>query len=247
MRIKKGFTLAEILIVLMVIGALATMTIPSLMKGVTEAQWKTAYRKAFNAIVNLTTMEKLSGNLPARATVANANRLFDTLASSLSVKGYVNATAAKGDGTIVADADSYKTSINDTALNTQQRHLNWIVTDDNIAYLVRLGSKDASKNCGTKIAITDNQKDQKQATQLTDLSATTAVTDKMDGEACFVIYVDTNGLGAGPNTTITNYVAKDARMGAITDDIFPIYVGIDGATAGSQATTYTGRIVSDLK
>ena len=45
MRIKKGFTLAEILIVLMVIGVIATMTIPSLMKGVAEAQYKAAYKK----------------------------------------------------------------------------------------------------------------------------------------------------------------------------------------------------------
>ena len=47
MRIKKGFTLAEILIVLMVIGIIATMTIPGLMKGVQEAQYKTAYKKAY--------------------------------------------------------------------------------------------------------------------------------------------------------------------------------------------------------
>ena len=45
MRIKKGFTLAEILIVLMVIGVIATMTVPSLMKGVNEATYKTAYKK----------------------------------------------------------------------------------------------------------------------------------------------------------------------------------------------------------
>ena len=44
MRIKKGFTLAEILIVLMVIGAIATITVPSIIKGVKEAQIKTAYK-----------------------------------------------------------------------------------------------------------------------------------------------------------------------------------------------------------
>ena len=44
-----GFTLAEILIVLMVIGIIATMTIPGLMKGVQEAQYKTAYKKAYFA------------------------------------------------------------------------------------------------------------------------------------------------------------------------------------------------------
>ena len=47
MRIKKGFTLAEILIVLMVIGVIATMTIPSVMKGVVDAQIKTGYKRRY--------------------------------------------------------------------------------------------------------------------------------------------------------------------------------------------------------
>ena len=50
MRLKKGFTLAEILIVLMVIGVIATLTVPTMMKGVTEAQLKTSYKKAYNTI-----------------------------------------------------------------------------------------------------------------------------------------------------------------------------------------------------
>ena len=65
MRLKKGFTLAEILIVLMVIGVVATMTIPSLMRGVQDAQFKTAYKKAFNAVVNIAAMESISGNFVA--------------------------------------------------------------------------------------------------------------------------------------------------------------------------------------
>ena len=56
MRFKKGFTLAEILIVLMVIGVIATMTVPSMMKGVQEAQYKTGFKKAYNTITNLYAM-----------------------------------------------------------------------------------------------------------------------------------------------------------------------------------------------
>ena len=90
MRIKKGFTLAEVLIVLMVIGAIATMTIPSLMKGVTETQWKTAYKKAYNAVINLTAMERIAGSLPSTADATGVGLMFQSLQSNLSAKDYTS-------------------------------------------------------------------------------------------------------------------------------------------------------------
>lgn len=43
-----GFTLAEVLITLGIIGIVAAITIPTLMNNIQEAQYKTAYRKAFS-------------------------------------------------------------------------------------------------------------------------------------------------------------------------------------------------------
>ena len=86
MRVKKGFTLAEILIVLMVIGVIATMTVPSLMKGVNEAQFKTAYKKAFNAVTNIAAVEKISGQLPTSNSLTSAKNFFASLNANLSVK-----------------------------------------------------------------------------------------------------------------------------------------------------------------
>ena len=44
---KKGFTLAEILVTLGIIGVIASMTIPNLVQDIQESQWKIAYKKAF--------------------------------------------------------------------------------------------------------------------------------------------------------------------------------------------------------
>lgn len=48
LRNKKGFTLAEVLITLGIIGVVATFTIPVLMNSIQDAQFKTAYKKAFS-------------------------------------------------------------------------------------------------------------------------------------------------------------------------------------------------------
>ena len=47
---KKGFTLAEVLITLTIIGVVATLTLPSLMSNTTEQQAITAFRKVMNTL-----------------------------------------------------------------------------------------------------------------------------------------------------------------------------------------------------
>lgn len=44
----EGFTLAEVLITLSIIGVVASMTIPILMNQIQDAQFKTAYKKAYS-------------------------------------------------------------------------------------------------------------------------------------------------------------------------------------------------------
>ena len=45
---KNGFTLAEVLITLSIIGVVATMTLPALMTNVQEQQARTGIKKAIN-------------------------------------------------------------------------------------------------------------------------------------------------------------------------------------------------------
>ena len=49
---KKGFTLAEVLVTLLVIGVIAALTIPQLINSTEERQYKTAYKKAVSTIAN---------------------------------------------------------------------------------------------------------------------------------------------------------------------------------------------------
>ena len=259
MRLKKGFTLAEILIVLMVIGVIATMTIPSLMKGVNESQIKTGYKKALNTIVNLTAMERISGQLPTVASGADALRLFESLNSNLSVREYATIEKSDIDSGSILDSNGYSTkiTITDDSGNSQiygagdnnaatastistGGALPWIVTEDNLAYSVTLLGTTTNKRCSTKLEINGAE------------SQTAAAT-----VSCAVIVVDVNGLSKGPNHfdaqvsetdgALSAGMASTEKMATLTGDQYPIFVGSDGATAGPKQYTVTGRIASDLK
>lgn len=245
MRIKKGFTLAEVLIVLMVIGAIATMTIPSLMKGITETQWKTAYKKAYNAVVNLCAMERISGSLPANNNAAGVLKMFDSLQNNLSIKDYfgMDAETALDDGAIVAasalqsgisytDSNGIKIATGQTGDQVNYANTStitpWINTDDGLSYAVVAGD-----GCATKSDI-----DQQNTFE-------TAL-----GKSCVVVVVDVNGINKGPNKIEPQMISQfsdSAAMATLTGDRYYIFVGMDGATAGSKKALVTGRIVADLK
>jgi prepilin-type N-terminal cleavage/methylation domain-containing protein len=51
---RKAFTLAEVLITLGIIGIVASMTIPTLMNNIADAQYRTAWKKAFSVFSQAT-------------------------------------------------------------------------------------------------------------------------------------------------------------------------------------------------
>lgn len=59
---KLGFTLAEMLIVLGVIGIVAQMTIPSIMSNVQESSWKAAAKEAYSKANQAVELMKLDNN-----------------------------------------------------------------------------------------------------------------------------------------------------------------------------------------
>ena len=154
MRLKKGFTLAEVLIVLMVIGAIATLTIPSLMTGVSEAQQKTSYKKALNNVVNISAMEKAAGTMPGNSD--NLTNFFNVLRTNLAVTDYVLsthtgaatatdlkteseiATGCPAGYTVQTDGTCKDGSGNTTAniVNYTGAESDWIITEDGLAYKV---------------------------------------------------------------------------------------------------------------
>lgn len=242
MRLKKGFTLAEILIVLMVIGAIATMTIPSLMKGVTESQWKTAYKKAYNTIVNMASMERVAGNLAAVKSGEGGTNLFKTMNSSLAVKAYAKGADAQN-GSLLTAAGIFNCMLLENqsqgmATCTAQGAPSltgalsvdspWIITEDNMAYQVL---KPNTGTCNNKMTINDQD----------------SVGNTMS-TACNIIMVDVNGLTNGPNKINTQ--STDGALNGVQPldgDRFYIYLGTDGATSGPKKLTLEGHITDDIK
>lgn len=51
---KQGFTLAEVLVVITIIGIIASSTIPSLIMNVQNQQWRAAYKKNYNILSEAT-------------------------------------------------------------------------------------------------------------------------------------------------------------------------------------------------
>ena len=260
MRLKKGFTLAEILIVLMVIGVIATMTIPSMMKGVTEAQLKAGYKKAYNTIANFAAMERVSGALPSRGNAENVALLYQSLNAALSVKSFAQQDVNAG-SVLQNNDENYPTCINATINETETKigygddchtlttgttdmtggidgisgaDAHWIITEDNIAYTILEGGRNGNKNCATKqeIASLDSDADAAEA-------------------SCLVMIVDVNGMAKGPNTLeeqgLPDAIPSTESLVTLTGDQYKIYFGIDGATPGPRVATVTGRIMADLK
>jgi prepilin-type N-terminal cleavage/methylation domain-containing protein len=252
MRIKKGFTLAEILIVLMVIGVIATMTVPSLMKGVNEATYKTAYKKAYNAVTNIAAVEKISGQLPQTADATGALNFFASLNSNLSVKEYfpgiANPNANSVQGVMTSDQTAIAITVSDGSKTTQfgtgtsaftdtisaTKSSPWIITEDGLAYAVIVPTgATANTLCATKQQLL-------------------AVTDyKVAAEnSCVVVFVDTNGLGKGPNvfeSQVITGVSSDAKMNQFEGDRYYIFVGRDGVSAGPKHASVSGRLMADMK
>lgn len=253
MRIKKGFTLSEILIVLMIIGFIAALTVPSLMKSINEAQIKTAYKKAFNTISNLYAMEKIAGQTPITGTDVNVSKLTYSMANNLSIRGFANnATYATSglDNEFTNDLvycaeftltqGKLKVGEGSDCLDYSANKINnWIVTEDNLAYSVLSAQSGATQGisgtrCGSKAKINSEGSPLDAAKQ-----------------TCAIIVVDTNGLNKGPNAldsqNTTTALASSSNMETLTGDWYYIYVGIDGVTPGPKTATIEGRILSDLK
>ena len=245
MRLKKGFTLAEILIVLMVIGVIATLTVPSMMKNVQDAQYKAALKKAYNSVTNVYSMQLIEGQRPvAGSTVNNLNFLIAML-ENLSVRDIVlNGTAGAG-----LDAGVLPTSASSTQLQytlnsntktvgygaaatadvTEADTVNlWVTTDDGLSFKV----EDATGTCSSKHAINN----------------ITTGHAAMIAAACISVRVDVNGVAKGPNVLEPQVdTLAGTTMDTLTGDQYLFYIGTDGVTAGNKNTDVAARIVADIK
>lgn len=261
MRIKKGFTLAEILIVLMVIGVIATMTVPSLMKGVNEATYKTAFKKAFNAVTNIAAVEKISGQLPVSADATSALNFFSSLNSNLSVKEYSTAlTAAQISSTaaqpLVTSDQTFVSAIVKAGDKTSTYGTTTNAAGTNLGNGFQLAETTISATTPSPWIVTEDSLAYAVAVANAGTCQNKAVISAQatHGAAvqasCVVVFVDVNGLAKGPNkfeTQVLSGVPSTGKMNQLEGDRYYIFVGSDGVAAGPKSVTVSGRLMSDMK
>ena len=103
-----GFTLAEVLITLGIIGVVATMTMPTLMNQTQGAQYKTAYKKALSALSQAVTLNVALDEWNFADTTGETGnyQIKDMLSSRMNVvrteTGWDNVKDAKGNDYAVA-------------------------------------------------------------------------------------------------------------------------------------------------
>ena len=87
---SSGFTLAEVLITLGIIGVVAAMTMPTLMNSTQGAQYKTAYKKALSAIsqaivLNVALDDYNLADTVSNSTAANTQSLYTMFRNRMNV------------------------------------------------------------------------------------------------------------------------------------------------------------------
>ncbi len=109
-----GFTLAEVLITLGIIGVVAAMTMPTLMNSTQGAQYKAAYKKALSALGQAVTLNvalddssfaDTDAGTAGSADAAGTNKDIPTIGSILNARmNVVKVTKGDGVGYTITDA-----------------------------------------------------------------------------------------------------------------------------------------------
>ena len=127
MKKSFGFTLAEVLITLGIIGVVAAMTMPTLMNSTQGAQYKAAYKKALSALsqaitlnvaldgssfadtvagtgvdTDITKTDTVAGILNSRMNIVNKETT-----SPYATTGTGDTSSVLGQNGVIADADTY--------------------------------------------------------------------------------------------------------------------------------------------
>lgn len=91
---KAGFTLAEVLITLTIIGVIATLTLPALMSNVSEQQNITAFKKIINSLSEAGQMNGTVSGFDYSSITANSAGPTDTFENATSAATAVQSLAA---------------------------------------------------------------------------------------------------------------------------------------------------------
>ncbi len=207
--LMKGFTLAEVLTTLMVIGVVAAMTIPTLINSTDDQQHKTALKKAISI---LSQAAQLNIAKEVECDIVSSEKLCECFQHSM--QGSCTATTV-GNNNVAVDMT--------TAPYT-------LTTPDGISYSFFYRGKAAKKN-------PEDDGVKKDATSFKQICGTKVPNSeekwKGQGYRCVVI-VDTNGLNKGTRTLSANedYYGSGKSATSLntisSDDQFPLIITAAG-------------------
>ncbi len=107
MNKKSGFTLAEVLVTLMIIGVIAAMTIPSLMQSTSQQEYKAAFKKGISMLNQAITLNyALDGRDATDFTSTNFFHLMTQRLNVMSSKVKTNFDVYTADGMYFSPAAS---------------------------------------------------------------------------------------------------------------------------------------------
>ena len=111
MNKKSGFTLAEVLVTLMIIGVIAAMTIPSLMQSTSQQEYKAAFKKAVSMLNQAVTLNYALDGLDGTDYTGTA--FYDLMTQRLNV---MSSTASNAE-VYTADGMYFKALASGASLN----------------------------------------------------------------------------------------------------------------------------------
>ena len=105
MNMKKGFTLVELMVVILIVGILAAVAIPLMQGRIDKAKWSEANATAGTI---RTAVRAYAAETSIATAIANATGTLDTVA----LQGYLGFNASDLEGTYFTAADYEITSVN---------------------------------------------------------------------------------------------------------------------------------------
>ncbi len=208
-----GFTLAEVLITLGIIGVVAAMTMPTLINSTQGAQYKTAFKKSLTVLSQAVVMNIALNDYDLSQVVAGTN----TAAESTGTDGSTTPATTVGGAQSLYDLFSQRLNIVRTAS-----------TDD---FDATAGSADQW------IIVSDT--DSGDRTPFTNAHGTTNAfptftvsTGTWDSDATFLFMND--GITFIFDNTQSNCIQKDTRIGAAADNYCYGFIDVNGQKAPNR-------------
>lgn len=235
----KAFSLAEIMITVMILGVIAALTVPSTMDAIKYREHLAAYKVAFEKVASVYATAPTDDGEPT-STYRYAQNFWNAFYSSQPSLGFISpSTNIVNDSSVKMSSHNIRKNarwgesligIQDwVALGEADTFSPWVVLENHMAFTFRTRNNVA---CETSNQLLHH-----------------GVGATVEEFACLMVVVDVNGLEEGPNTlaAVTKdnngdvlnsvQVSDDQMYNLVKDnDRFRIYITKTGVSAGADET-----------